>query len=302
MNLSRRKFVKSVGAIASFGCIENLSASITCAAELDESNGINMRLGLVTYLWGRDWDLPTLIANCEKAKLLGVELRTEHAHGVEPSIDNNQRQEVRNRFADSPVVNVGLGTNEHFDQVDPAEAKRCVEKAKEYIKLSHDTGGSGVKVKPNDLHAGIPPEKTIEQIGRSLHELGEFGAGYGQEIRLEVHGSCSKLPTIRAIMEAAGHDNVGVCWNSNDTDLAGEGLEHNFQLVEDYFGDTCHVRELNVGDYPYQYLVSLLVGNGYSGWVLLECRTEPADRVAAMIEQQRVFRELVANAQPNLKS
>ena len=23
-----------------------------------------MRLGLVTYLWGQDWDLPTLIANC----------------------------------------------------------------------------------------------------------------------------------------------------------------------------------------------------------------------------------------------
>ena len=26
--------------------------------------GEKMRLGLVTYLWGRDWDLPTLIANC----------------------------------------------------------------------------------------------------------------------------------------------------------------------------------------------------------------------------------------------
>ena len=35
-----------------------------------------MKLGLVTYLWGRDWDLPTLIANCEKTGFLGVELRT----------------------------------------------------------------------------------------------------------------------------------------------------------------------------------------------------------------------------------
>ena len=26
-----------------------------------------MRFSLVTYMWGADWDLPTLIANCEAA-------------------------------------------------------------------------------------------------------------------------------------------------------------------------------------------------------------------------------------------
>ena len=44
--------------------------------------GSKMKFGLVTYQWGKDWDLPTLIANCEKTKVLGVELRPEHAHGV----------------------------------------------------------------------------------------------------------------------------------------------------------------------------------------------------------------------------
>ena len=47
------------------------------AAERADSG---MKFGLVTYLWGRDWDLPTLIANCEQAGCLGVELRTTHAH------------------------------------------------------------------------------------------------------------------------------------------------------------------------------------------------------------------------------
>jgi len=45
-----------------------------------------MRLGLVTYLWGKDFDLPTLLDVCEKSGALGVEVRTEHAHGVEPSL------------------------------------------------------------------------------------------------------------------------------------------------------------------------------------------------------------------------
>jgi hypothetical protein len=57
-----------------------------------------------------------------------------------------------------------------------------------------------------------------------------------------------------------------------------------------------HVRELNLDDYPYQELVNLLVATGYRGWVLLEARTEPEDRVKAMIEQREVFERMVAAA------
>ena len=42
-----------------------------------------MKLGIVTYNIGKDWDLDTLIANCEGTGFDGVELRTTHAHGVE---------------------------------------------------------------------------------------------------------------------------------------------------------------------------------------------------------------------------
>ncbi len=47
-----------------------------------------MKFGLVTYMWGYDWDLPTLITNCEKTGLLGVELRTQHAHKVEINLSS----------------------------------------------------------------------------------------------------------------------------------------------------------------------------------------------------------------------
>ena len=42
-----------------------------------------MNLGMVTYNLGRDWDIETLIANCEETGFAGVELRTTHAHGIE---------------------------------------------------------------------------------------------------------------------------------------------------------------------------------------------------------------------------
>lgn len=255
-----------------------------------------IRLGLVTYLWGRDWDLPTLIANCEKTGIEGVELRTEHAHGVEPEIGPEKRAEVKKRFADSPVVAVGLGSNEAFHYPNPDQLKRAIERTKAFIKLSHDIGGLGVKVKPNDLPKDVPQEKTIEQIGKALNELAAFAADYGQKLRLEVHGQCSPLPIMRKIMDVATHPNVGVCWNSNAEDLRGEGLEFNFNLVKHRLADTVHVRELNIGDYPYQKLFELLVQNNYKGWILLECRTNPPDRVAALIEQRKVWEEMMAKA------
>lgn len=266
-------------------------------AQNSARKGAKMKFGLVTYLWGQDWDLPALIANCEKAGIPGVELRTQHAHGVESDLNARQRRRVKRQFQNSTVTLVGLGTNFAFHHTDPEKLRNDIKGAKEYIKLSYDVGGLGVKVKPNDLPKNVSQEKTIEQIGKSLNELGLYGARYGQKIRLEVHGSCSPLPVMKAIMDVADNPNVGVCWNCNSQDLDGEGLEYNFNLVKDRFGDTVHVRELNIGDYPYQELMNLFVAMDYDGWILLEARTKPDDRVKALIEQREVFAEMVANAQ-----
>jgi sugar phosphate isomerase/epimerase len=272
-----------------------LAARALCPTLVHASNKrqSKMRLGLVTYLWGKDWNLPTLIANCEKSGVLGVELRTTHAHGVEPSLNLKERLEVKKRFSDSAATLVGPGSNERFDHPDPAALHKAIEATKAFVKLSHDCGGSGVKVKPDSFHPNVPREQTIQQIGKSLNMVGEFAADYGQEIRVEVHGQCSPLPVMKQIMDIADHPNVGVCWNSNGQDLEGEGLEHNFNLVRDRFGATAHVRELNLDDYPYQQLLNLFGQIDYAGWILLECRTNPSDRVQALIQQREIWEKMV---------
>jgi sugar phosphate isomerase/epimerase len=258
--------------------------------------GAQITFGLVTYLWGKDWDIPTLIRNCQTAKVFGVELRTQHAHGVEPSLGAAQRQEVKKRFQDSPVALVGLGTNECYHDPNPQVVQKAIEATKAFIKLSHDVGGSGVKVKPNDLPKNVAQEKTIAQIGKALNEVAAFAADYGQELRLEVHGSCSPLPIMKQIMDVATHPNAHICWNSNATDLKGEGLEYNFNLVKDRFGHTTHVRQLTGTDYPWQDLVKLFVKCNYRGWLLLEAGSNPPDRLAALIKEREKFEQLLANA------
>lgn len=270
---------------------------VSQAAPPSVESEASIQLGLVTYLWAKDWDLPTILENCRRTGILGVELRTQHAHGVEVELSAAERKEVRKRFADSPVTLLGPGTNWEFHSPDPSELKRNLESARASVILSHDVGGTGVKVKPNALPRDVPREKTIAQIGRSLNELAEFAEGYGQQIRVEVHGrDTQQLPVMKQIMDAADHRGATVCWNSNDADLTGGGLEHNFKLVQDRLGATCHVRELNDDSYPYQKLINLLVSIEYAGWVLLECRTEPADKIAALKEQRALFDGMVARA------
>ena len=190
---------------------------------------------------------------------------------------------------------VGLGSNQCFDSSDPEQLRRSIEGAKAFIQLSHDCGGSGAKVKPNDFHPGVPHEKTIEQIGRSLSVLGKFAADLGQQVRLEVMGPASEFPTIERIMGITDHPNVAVCWNCNaNTDLADKGLEYNFNLVKNRLGATLHVHEFEFKRIPYPQLFKLLVKANYTGWALLECSSRIDDGAAALGQQRQRFEQLIA--------
>ncbi len=256
------------------------------------------RFGFTTYQWGKDWDTPTLIANCCKAQVFGVELRTSqsYAHGVELELSAQQRGEVKKRFEDSPLTLVGLATSERYDSPEAAKLEAAIENTKSYIKLSRDTGGSGVRVFPNSFHDGVPREKTIEQIANSLNILGAFAADYGQQVRLEAHGNAGDLPTLRAIMDRVDQPSVRVKLNSDKRDTSGKGFEHNFNLVKDFLGDTLHLHNLKDTGFPYQLQMDLLIKMGWTGWQMLEVSHKVPDRVQALIEQRQIWDGLLAKS------
>ncbi len=256
------------------------------------------RFGFTTYQWGKDWDIPTLIANCCKAQVFGVELRTSqsYAHGVELELSAQQRGEVKKRFEDSPLTLVGLATSERYDSPEAAKLEAAIENTKSYIKLSRDIGGSGVRVFPNSFHNNVPREKTIEQIGHSLNIVGAFAADYGQQVRLEAHGNAGDLPTLRAIMDRVDQPSVRVKLNSDKRDTSGKGFEHNFNLVKDFLGDTLHLHNLKDTGFPYQLQMDLLVKMGWTGWQLLEVSDKVPDRVQALIEQRQIWDGLLAKS------
>ncbi len=230
-----------------------------------------MLLGAVTYNVLKDWDLETIITKLEPLGFEAVELRTTHKHGVEPSLSKAERERVRERFARSKVRLLSFGTTCEFHSPDPAVRAQQVATGKEFVDLAHDTGAWGIKVRPNGLPKEVPEQTTIANIGAALRELGDYGARMGVEIWLEVHGRDTQNPPVcAAIMRAANHPQVGLCWNSNPTDVVNGSVRQSFDLLRRWIRNV-HITEL-ASAYPYRELFALLRTSGYNRYTLCEAQ------------------------------
>jgi sugar phosphate isomerase/epimerase len=257
-----------------------------------------MRFGLATYTWGKDWDIATLIANCEVAGVHGVELRTSsgYAHGVEVALDASRRAEVKRQFADSPVHLVSIACSERMDWPEPEKLRAAIVAAKAHLQLSHDVGCGVLRVFPNQFHRDVPRERTIEQIARAVDELGAFGADLGQEVSLEAHGPAGELPTMRAIMDRVTQPSVRVRLNCDARDAKGQGFVANFESVKNCLSRIIHVHELAAKDYPYQLMVDLLMKGNWEGWALSERGDSVPDRVRALTAERLAWETMMAKA------
>lgn len=285
--MNRRDFLKHSGAFA----LTALAARRLRAEETKRK----IQLGLVTWNLASTWELTTVINNCRDARFDGVEFRTTHPHGVEPTLNADQRRDVKKRCADAGLIIWGLGTVCEFHSPDQAVVKKHIATCGDFVKLAHDIGARGVKVRPNGLLKEVPVEKTIAQIGAALDECGKVAADRGIEIWLEVHGSGSQEPPhIRTVMDACPSKAVGVCWNSNGTDVKDGSVKWSFELLKDRIR-SCHINDL-WSNYPYRELFTLFRKSGYDRFTLCEYGKSmpPAEGLEFMKKYREKWLELTA--------
>ena len=255
-----------------------------------------MKLGLVTYQVGAEWDLATLIANCRETGFAGVELRATHAHAVEESLSPTERDTVKRTFADSGIVCYGVGSTYEFHSPDAGELRANIEGAKRSVQLASDIGAEGVKVRPNALPEGVSEDKTLEQIGRSLRDVAVVAADLGVKVWIEVHGRDTQRPDrMASIMQIADHPNAKVTWNCNGGEVDESGsIRSNFDLLAEHIG-CVHLHSLWEDGYPYEELFALLEGIAFSGWTSWEGQGG-SDPILAMQCYRKIWGLLVTGA------
>lgn len=255
-----------------------------------------MKLGLVTYNLANDWDLDTCLAKCAALGYEGLEFRTTHAHGVEPTLTAEEREAIKAKAAGSPVKMVSLGSTCEFHSADPEEVQRNIEEAKTFIDLASDLGMDGVKVRPNGLPEGVPVEDTLKQIGTALKEVGDYAASKGVKVFVEVHGRGTKHPPyMHTILSTADHPAVKATWNCNpDGDDVDGSIREYWTLLRPWIA-MCHIHDLS-DDYPWQEFFDLCVETGFDGWCLVEAPgNEDPERVLRFIKALWDLRLTLAN-------
>lgn len=234
-----------------------------------------MQLGAVTYNVIKDWDVDQIISKLRELGYAAVELRTGHKHGVEPTLGANERRAIAQQFERGQVRLLSFGTTCEFQSPDPAIRQQNIDQAIRFIDLAHDTGALAIKVRPNGFpKTGATEAETIATIGASLRKVGDEGMKKGVAIWMEVHGAGTQNPPVAAaIMRAARHENVGLCWNSNPTDVVNGSVQQSFDLLRPWIRN-CHINEL-ASPYPYRELFALLRRSNYENFTLCEAQESP---------------------------
>ena len=284
-DLSRRKFLSASAisaSLAAFMAQTYTSAHAKQASATSEnvqvykSNNQPLRIGLMTYNLAKDWDIDTIIKNCKETAFEHVELRTTHAHGVEVTLTKAQRKEVRKKFEDAGIkISLASAFMYHFEE--QQKLRENIEGTKEYSILAHDVGAIGIRVFPNAIlvDKGIPEEKTLEQIGKALAEVGEFAHDYGVEIRVCNHGKgTNDVVRIKKVFDYSGSKHVYLNWNCDGTDIEGVGFQAKFDMVKERIRNV-HMHELTDETYPYRKLFALLRDCRYRGYCDAEIQASP---------------------------
>ncbi|MGH9629829.1 MAG: sugar phosphate isomerase/epimerase family protein, partial [Bryobacteraceae bacterium] len=123
----------------------------------------------------------------------------------------------------------------------------------------------------NGVPQEVSLEKTVEHISEALRTVGDYAQGKGVEVWVEVHGKTTQRPDVAAaIMKATRHDHVGLCWNSNPTDVVNGSVKQSFNLLRPWIKNV-HINEL-ANEYPYRELFALLKQSGYERYTLCEAQ------------------------------
>ena len=145
-----------------------------------------MKLGLLTYNLGRDWNLEKLIEVSKKYGYAGIEFRvdSEHKHGVEVDSGKKARKEIKNRLEDAYIEAIGIGTSSRFESNEAGIRKENIERAKKCVELASDIDAKYIRVFGNQFQAGSDREEVVKWVGEALAEINEFAKPYKVEALL----------------------------------------------------------------------------------------------------------------------
>jgi sugar phosphate isomerase/epimerase len=242
-----------------------------------------MKWSLNTYRVCQDWELDRILEVAKATGFQGIEFLMDYQqkHGIEWDASPEHRKMVKQKVDASGLEFASLTSCVTFHSLDDDERKESCLKAKKTIEMADEFGCKHVRVLGDRLPED-DEQKTIviTNIGNCLKELGDYAAGYGIAVSIEMHGSFSDPELALRVIKVADRPNVGFVFNSQFRVGARSGwslpegarsIEPLYDMIAEYI-TLVHTHQMDDPkqfDY-YQEMFNLLKADGYSGYVSYE--------------------------------
>ncbi|NLF32284.1 MAG: sugar phosphate isomerase/epimerase [Planctomycetes bacterium] len=238
-----------------------------------------MKLAFTT-LGCTGWDLDTIIARAVEYGYDGVDFRGYRGElkiYELPEFTADLEATVA-KFDDAGLDVPCLSTSARVC-ADPAGA---IEEVRRYAPLCEAFGATMMRVFGGPL-GEMSREQAIDATADTLRAAGAIAADYGAAVLLETHDAWPDGRHLKAVMERAGSDAVGVLWDvmhpfnavgetpAATTALLGRWIRYTHFKDARRGGDgKLHLCPIGEGDLPLADCVAQLRAIGYDGWLTLE--------------------------------
>lgn len=228
-----------------------------------------------------DWDLPTIVRRAQEYGFQGVDFR-----GYLGEMRIDRRPEFSGDVGRTAALfrEAGLDVPCLSSSITllPRSARRSQENREElsaYLGLCETFGARYLRVFGGSAGTMERAEALTAAV-KSLRELLPEAEGRGVTLLLETHDDWVHAEHIRALMEAAGSEALGVLWDIHHPYRHGEPPETTWSELGRWIrythwkdavgpgeGRLCRVGE---GDLPLRDFLSALRRGGYDGYLTLE--------------------------------
>ena len=175
-----------------------------------------------------------------------------------------------------------LGASARMHESDPTVRAAQLDEGRRFVDLAHKLRTPYVRVFGDKIPPGEPRLTVMTRVIEGLKTLGEHARGSGVGIILEAHGDFTDSPTLLALLDGAGMDNVALLWDAHHTFVSGkEAPDKTFSALKRYVRHT-HLKDskpegtgvryvlTGSGTVPVQETVNILRRGGYKGYYCFE--------------------------------
>ena len=150
------------------------------------------------------------------AKTLGynaIEPRSvsNHAHGVEPETDAEQRAVIKEKAANSGIALCCVATSCRY--ADPATVAVNISDTHRFIDLAGDIGVSRLRVFGGKIGDGLSREDAVDEVSRALVTVAHHAEERDVTLCLETHDDWCDPVHVAEVMRRVDHPNIAVNWD-----------------------------------------------------------------------------------------